>query len=123
MRLRKEKGEGNLSSIIWLLIFLAAGYAIWNVAPVYMADYALKDKVNEIARAPSRTGDEKVMDQIMKYIREERLDTYIQRSQIKISTVETSRRINVEYDREITILPGWTQMRHFSFQVDQPLVY
>lgn len=123
MRLRKEKGEGNLSSIIWLLIFLAIGYAVWNVAPVYMADFALKDKVNEIARAPSRTPDEKVMDMIIKYIKEERLDAYIQRSQIRISTVETSRRINVDYEREITILPGWTQMRHFGFQVDQPLVY
>ena len=123
MKLRKEKGEGNLSSIIWLLVFLAVGYAIWNVAPVYMADFALKDKVNEIARAPSRTPDEKVMDLIMKYIKEERLDAYIQRSQIKISTIETSRRVNVEYERDITILPGWTQTRQFGFQVDQPLVF
>jgi len=123
MRLRKEKGEGNLSSIIWLLVFLAVGYAIWNVAPAYMADFALKDKVNEIARAPSRTKDEKVMEWIMKYVKEERLDHYIQPSQIKISTLETSRRINVDYDREVTILPGWTQMKHFAFQVDQPLVY
>jgi hypothetical protein len=123
MRLRKEKGEGNLSSIIWLLIFLAVGYAIWNVAPAYMADFAFKDKVNEIARAPSRTPDEKVMDLIMKYVKEERLDTWVQKSQIKISTIETSRRVNVDYEREITILPGWTQVRHFGFQVDQPLVY
>jgi len=79
--------------------------------------------VNEIARTPSRTPDEKVMDLIMKYVKEERLDTWVQKSQIKISTIETSRRINVDYEREITILPGWTQVRRFGFQVDQPLVY
>ena len=119
-----ERGEGKLSSILGLAIFAAAVLAIWNVAPIYIADFALKDKMNEIARAPrGTTSDEKVMDMLMRYVREERLDSYVNRNAFKISTLETSRRITVDYYREADILPGWKHTFNFHNQVDQPLIY
>jgi hypothetical protein len=119
-----ERGEGKLAGLIWLAILAAAAYAVWNVAPVYIDNYALKDKMNEIARAPrGTTSDEKVLDMLMRYVRDERLDPYIQRSMFKISTVETSRRIVLEYEREAEIVPGWKKTFVFSEQVDQPLIY
>ena len=103
-----ERGEGKLG------IAVRAGHrspravlAVWNVAPVYIDDFALKDKMNEIARAPRGTNtDEKVMDQLMRYVREERLDPYVNRGAFKISTLETSRRITVQYSREARSCPA-----------------
>src|SRR5262245_11289744 len=95
-----ERGEGKLSALLSLVFFAAVIYAAWKVAPVYIANYALADKMNEIARSPRGiTTDDKIKDMLMKYVREERLDGYIQRSQFEVSTLETSRRIRLNYDR------------------------
>ena len=124
MPMSSERGEGRLSTLFGLAVFVAAILAVWNVAPVYIDDFALKDKMNEIARAPRGTNtDEKVMDQLMRYVREQRLDGYIHRTAFKISTLETSRRIVVDYRRESNILPGWKHTFNFHNQVDQPLIY
>lgn len=124
MRMSSERGEGKLGSIVGLAVFAAAILAVWNVAPVYIADFALKDKMNEIARAPRGTNtDEKVMDQLMRYVREERMDGFVPRQAFKISTLETSRRISVDYTREADILPGWKHTFNFHNVVDQPLIY
>ena len=122
--MRSERGEGRLSTIFGLAVFAAAVLAVWNVAPVYIDDFALKDKMNEIARAPKWSNpDDKIVDNLMRYVRENRLDGYIQRPQIKVSTLETSRRISLAYQRTANILPGFPHTFQFSHQVDQPLVY
>jgi hypothetical protein len=124
MPMSSERGEGKLGSLFGLAFFAAAALAVWNVAPVYIDDFALKDKMNEIARAPRGTNtDEKVADQLMRYVREERLDRFVQRPMFKISTLETSRRITLDYQREAQILPGWKHIFNFHTQVDQPLIY
>jgi hypothetical protein len=124
MPMSSERGEGKLSSLFALAIFAAAVLALWNVGPVFIDDFALKDKMNEIARAPRATHpDEKIMDMLMRYVREERIDGYVQRTAFKISTLETSRRITVDYKREAQILPGWKHVFSFHNQVDQPLIY
>ena len=119
-----ERGEGKLSGFIWLVVLITAAYAAWNVAPVYIDHYALKDKMDEIARAPRGTNtDEKLYDQLLKYVRENRLDAYIQKGSFKISTLETSRRITVDYARSVDVLPGWNKTFTFSAQAEQPLIY
>jgi hypothetical protein len=124
MPMSSERGEGKLGSLFGLAIFAAAVLAVWNVAPVYIDDFALKDKMNEIARSPrGTTPDEKVMDMLMRYVREERMDAFVPRSAFKVSTLETSRRITVDYSREAQILPGWKHTFTFHNQVDQPLIY
>jgi GH15 family glucan-1,4-alpha-glucosidase len=124
MPMRSERGEGKLSSLFALAVFAAAILALWNVGPVFIDDFALKDKMNEIARAPRGTHpDEKILEMLMRYVREERIDGYVQRTAFKISTLETSRRISVDYKREAQILPGWKHTFSFHNQVDQPLIY
>ena len=124
MRPRNERGEGNLSTLVFLAIVIAAGYAAWNVAPVYLDHYSFVDKVNEICRTPRYKAptDERVMDMLMKEVRERRIDTWIRPQSFKISTTETSRRINLSYEREAQVLPGWKKVFKFDFQSDQPLV-
>lgn len=122
--MRSQRGEGRLSSILSLAFLVAVVWAGWHVAPVYIDNFALKDKMNEIARSPrALTPDERILDMLMRYVREERIDSYVQRGDFRISTLETSRRITVDYEREAEILPGWKHTFDFHNQVDQPLIY
>jgi hypothetical protein len=121
---KSQRGEGRLGSIISLLVLLAVVYAAWNVAPAYIANYGLKDKMNEIARSPrGTTKDDKILDMLDQYVREERLDSYVQRSMFQVSTLDTSRRIFVVYERPVKILPGFEKVLTFENDVSQPLVF
>ena len=121
---RKERGEGKLGGFIFLGLIIALAWAAWNVAPVYFNEYDLQDKINEIARTPRYRAntDEKVMDLLMKEVRERRLDTWIRRENFTISTTETSRRIILRYERPAEVLPGWKRVFKFDYTSDQPLI-
>lgn len=124
MRQRSEKGEGRLSGLIWLVGFAALAYAGWNVFPVYFANYTLQDKMIEVARlGRSMNPDEKILDILMKEVRELDLSPYVERSDFRILSEEQRRRIVVEYDRHSVVLPGWSKNFHFKIEVDQPLVF
>jgi hypothetical protein len=123
MSVRREKGEARLSSIIWLVVLVGFGYAVWHVGPVYFAGYSLVDKMNEMARAAKYNHpDEKILDTLMKEVRERNLDQWIVRSDFKVNTFDNSRRISVEYDVPIEVLPGWTRTFHFKHEADQPII-
>ena len=123
MRFSSEKGEARLSSIMWFLALVAFGYAVWHVAPTYIAGYNLVDKMNEMARAPKYNHpDEVILDRLMKSVREERLERYIVRSDFKIQTYENSRKISVEYDVPLQVLPGFKRTFHFKHDADQPII-
>jgi hypothetical protein len=124
MNTRKEEGEGKLGTIFWLAVFAAFIYASWNVAPVYFDHYGFTDKMQEIARTPHYRAptDERIMDMLMKEVRERRLMEWIRPANFKISTVETSRQINLHYERTVDVLPGWRHTFKFNFTADQPLI-
>ncbi|HVQ29834.1 MAG TPA: hypothetical protein VMV21_09660, partial [Vicinamibacteria bacterium] len=66
--------------------------------------------------------DEKVIDMVMKEVRERRLDEFIGRSQISVRTSDTSRQINITYERVAKPLPGWEKTFEFTIKADQPLI-
>src|SRR5689334_1385808 len=119
-----EHGKGALQNIIWLAAFAAAIYAALNVGPPYIAHWNVTDKMNEVARLPKGLNtDDRLRELIMKTVREEGLDPWVKPQAFRIQTLESSRRINLEYDREVKILPGYTKTIHFSGQADQPIAY
>lgn len=119
-----ERGEGKLSTILWLAFFAAVIYAVFHIGPVYYDHYNLVDKMNELARAPRYShNDDKIYDMLLKYVRGERMESWVRRNSFTVSTVETGRRISVDYTREALILPGWKHTFTFSKMVDQPLIY
>jgi hypothetical protein len=124
MQVRNERGEGRLSTFIWLVVIAASLYAAWNVFPIYVANYTLKDKMSEIARTPrGQVSDEKVVDLLMKEVKELDLYNYIGKSNFRVTTLETSRKISCDYEREGQVLPGWKHTFRFSNYVDQPQLY
>jgi hypothetical protein len=120
----REIGEGKLGTIFWLAVVAAVLYAGFNVGPVYFADFALNDKIGEIGRQPrGLASDEKIYDQLVKYVRDEGLSNYITRESFHVSTLEGHRIVTCQYSRTVNVLPGWSRTINFSNKTDQLLPY
>jgi len=120
-RIARQRGAGKLGGIISLALLFAFGYAIWNVAPVYMADYTLGDKMIEVCRLhPAQANEDRIRDLLMMTVREQELSPYINKADFKIQARDNKRRITVDYQREAKVLPGWVRIFKFSHDVDQP---
>jgi hypothetical protein len=108
-----EVGRGRLSTLFWLAIFVAAGYAFFNVGPVYRDNYVLQDKLEGVARTPrGQRMEAAVSEGIREAIRESNLGDYLEEHDFRIATGEVTRTITVQYDREANILPGMPHMFH-----------
>ena len=124
MQRSKERGEGRLGSVIWLVALAAAIYAAWHVGPAYLGHYQLKDQMMLICRSPRGTNtDEKLLDQLVKDTQELGLSDYVARRNFRIQTFDTSRKISVDYQREVEVLPGYRRILRFNETVEQPLVF
>ena len=122
MRAGHERGEGKMGTIVGLLLFVGVILAIWNLGPVFWADYNFKDKLNEIARVGRHRSDDDVLRMIMREVSDNKLEGYITGHTCKINTLETRRTIQCEYDRTVEILPGFRHTFHFADEADQPLL-
>ncbi len=125
MRRTNERGEARFSSLIVLVLLVAAGLAAWNIIPVYYDHYDFVDKVNEICRTPRykvRNGDEDLMKMLMDEVRKRRLTPWVGPESFTISTSDHDRIIKLYYERDQEILPGWKRTFKFDFTADQPLI-
>jgi hypothetical protein len=126
MRGRGERGEGKLGGLILLVVLLAVGLAAWNIVPVYYAHYDFLDKVNEICRAPrhvtQRGGDQTVMKMLMDEVGKRHLSQWIGPESFTINTTAYDRQIELYYEREVEVLPGWKKTFKFEYKADQPII-
>jgi hypothetical protein len=125
MRRTSEKGEGKLGGLILLAVLLAGGLAAWNVAPAYFDHYDFVDKVNEICRTPKyrvRAGDEGIVKMLMDEVGKRKLGQWIGPESFTVTTTDHDREIQLYYEREVEVLPGWKKTLKFSFTSNQPLV-
>jgi hypothetical protein len=122
---KSEKGEGKLGGLILLVVVLAGGLAAWNVVPVYFDHYDFVDKVNEICRTPAykvRQGDEGIKKMLMDEVSKRRLGTWIGPESFAVTSSSSSRQIELYYEREVEVLPGFKKTFKFNFKADQPLI-
>ncbi len=121
--MQNERGEVRISSLITVLILVAAGLAAWNVIPVYYANYSFSDTMVELARRPKyNNSDAEIMRQLEKKARELKLEDYINVRTCKIQTMDFRRKITCEYDRVEQVIPGWNRTFQFRNEADQPLL-
>ena len=121
----RERGEGKLGGLIMLAVIVAGGLAAWNVVPVYYDHYDFVDKVNEICRTPAfkaRQGDESIKKMLMDEVSKRRLGTWIGPESFLITSSASSRQIELYYEREVDVLPGFKKVFKFDFKSDQPLI-
>jgi len=93
--------------------------------PVYYDHYDFIDKVNEICRTPpykARKGDETIKEMLMTEVVKRRLSPWIGPESFAISTTPNSRQIQLYYEREVEVLPGFKKLFKFNFTADQPLI-
>jgi hypothetical protein len=124
MRRMSERGETSVSTLIFFALLIAVGLAAWNLIPVYYVHYDFTDAVEEICRTPrykART-PEVIKEMLLKEVRERELEQWIYPDSFKISTSDRNRRIEVNYEREVTILPGWKKVIKFNYVAEQPLI-
>ena len=126
MRRKSERGDGKLGGLILLVVVLAVGLAAWNLIPVYYAHYDFTDKVNEICRSPrhvtQRGGDQTIMKMLMDEVVKRRLGEWVGPESFTISTTPHDRQIDLYYEREVEILPGWKKTLKFEYTADQPII-
>jgi len=125
MRRKSERGEGKLGGFILLAVVFAVGLAAWNVVPVYFDHYDFIDKVNEICRTPpykARKGDESIKEMLMDEVRKRRLTRWIGPESFLVTSTASSRQIELYYEREVEVLPGFKKTFKFDFKADQPLI-
>jgi hypothetical protein len=118
---RRELGEGKLGGIIALLVLGAFAYALFNVGPVYTTDYSLRDEVTQVARVGRGVADDDaIKERLMKIVKSLELDEYITKPMWKVTTRESSRRIMLDYERTVKVLPGYKRTFKFSHDIDEP---
>ena len=126
MRRTSEKGEGRMGGFLLLIALLIGGVAAWHVAPAYFDHYDFVDKVNEICRMPKYQfrggGDEAVVKLLMQEATKRKLQQWIGPESFQVNTTDFNRTIDLYYEREVEILPGWKKTLHFTYKADQPLV-
>jgi hypothetical protein len=122
---KSERGEGKLGGLILLVVLIAAGLAAWHIIPVYYDHYDFIDKVTEICRTPRykvRKGDEDIKKMLMDEVAKRRLSPWIGPESFAINTTDNARQIELYYERECEVLPGFKKTFKFSFKADQPLI-
>jgi hypothetical protein len=122
---KSERGEGKMGGLILLVVVVAVGLAAWNVGPVYFDHYDFVDKVNEICRTPTykvRGGDEGVKKMLMDEVGKRRLGKWIGPESFAVNTTSSSRQIDLYYEREVEVLPGFKKTFKFDIKADQPLI-
>ena len=122
---KSERGDGKLGGLILLVVIAAVGLAAWNVVPVYFDHYDFIDKVNEICRTPAykfRQGDDGVRKALMDEVSKRRLGTWVGPESFVVTTSSNSRQIDLYYEREVEVLPGFKKTFKFTFKADQPLI-
>jgi hypothetical protein len=115
----RQRGEGRLGTIVSLALLAVFGMALWNVGPVFIADYTISDHMIQTARRPAFIKDKEIQDLLMEEIRNQRLLDEIKPTMFKIQKRDGSRRIELKYSRTVEILPNWVRTFEFEHVADE----
>jgi hypothetical protein len=105
-----ERGEGRLKAIIYFAILAAAVFIAVKIVPAYVADYQLKDKMNEQARfaVVNRYTEDQIKDSIFRTIQD--LDIPAKRDDVKVANTNHGISITVNYTVPVDFLVYKTEM-------------
>ncbi|HEX8798296.1 MAG TPA: hypothetical protein VF772_06775 [Terriglobales bacterium] len=110
----RERGEGRLKALIYTAILVIGVFVAFKVVPLYVAQYELKDKMEEQARfaVVNRYSDDQVRDNIFRVIQD--LDIPAKREDIKVGPTNHGIAISVDYAVPVDFLVYKTEMNFSS---------
>ena len=111
---REERGEGRLKALIYTAVLVIGVFVAFKLVPLYVAQYQLKDKMEEQARfaVVNRYSDDQVRDNIFRVI--EDLDIPAKREDIKVGSTTHGIAISVDYTVPVDFLVYKTEMNFSS---------
>jgi hypothetical protein len=109
-----ERGEGRLKAFIYTAILVIGVYLAFKLVPLYVAQYQLKDKMEEQARfaVVNRYSDDQIRDNLFRVIQD--LDIPAKREDIKVASTNHGIAISVAYTVPVDLLLYKTDLNFSS---------
>lgn len=117
----RERGEGNLKLIIWLVIFVLVGYVLFKIVPPYVNDYQLRDTLQTESRffAAHQKTAEQVRATVWNEVQSLKIPA--QREDITVSDAMRTAHVEVKYT-VVVELPGYTLNLNFDPSAESPIL-
>jgi len=99
-----QRGGGRLKAIVWTVLLVAGGYTCFKIIPIYVNEYQLQDKMQEVARfaTVSRRTDDELRDVIWQEIQD--LGIPARKEDIKIENTGRYAKISVDYSVPLDLI-------------------
>jgi len=120
-----ERGEGQLGSIVMLVVFILLALAAKNVGPIYWDNYQFEDRLTTIAGSfpPNKDGDVRAMAAVKKAVQEAGLAAYLDADSCSVTSsggIGGLRTVSCTYTREYTMF-GSKKSKTFDVSVSRPM--
>ena len=120
----RERGEGQLGSIVMLIVMILIALAAKEVGPLYWDNYQLEDRLTSIAGSfpPNKDGDTRAMAAVKKAVADAGITQYLDSE----CTVTSSgglgglRTVSCSYTREYKLF-GSRKSKSFEVTVSRPM--
>ena len=108
-----QRGEGRVKAIVWTVLLVAGGYTCFKLIPIYVNEYQLQDKIEEVARfaTVSHKTDDELRDAIWQEIQD--LGIPARKEDIKIENTGRFAKISVDYSVPLDLIFYHGEL-HFS---------
>ena len=114
-----KRGEGQLGSIIMLIVFIMLALAAKSIGPIYWDNYQFEDRITTIAGSfpPNKEGDTRAMAAVKKAVNEAGLGAYLDADTCTVTSsggIGGLRTVSCSYTREYTV---FGQKKSVTFEV------
>jgi hypothetical protein len=120
-----ERGEGQVGSIVMLIVLIALALAAKNIGPVYWDNYQFEDKLTAIAGRfpPNKDGDVRAKVAIKKAVEEAGLLQYLDPDTCTVTSaggIGGLRTVSCTYTREYSLF-GSKKTITFENSISRPM--
>jgi 3-oxoacyl-(acyl-carrier-protein) synthase len=122
---KNERGEGQIGSIIGLIVMIAIAVAAFNIGPIYWQNYQFEDRLTNIAGSfpPNKNGDERAMAAVKNAVAESELLPYLDPETCTVTSgggIGGLRTVSCTYTREYKLF-GSPKSVTFEVTVSRPM--
>ncbi|MBK5256542.1 MAG: 4-phosphopantetheinyl transferase family protein [Vicinamibacteria bacterium] len=120
-----ERGEGQVGSVVMLIVLIALAVVAVNVGPIWWANYQFEDRLTEIAGKfpPNKNGDVSAKEAIFKAVEDSGLRPYLDPETCEVTSqggLGGLRTVTCTYDREYKIF-GSKKKKTFVVTISRPM--